>query len=170
MSDEKIVGFRVPKEDESRLKKDLYYRDITKKEWLAKQLTINENIAELSNKKNERWLRVPASEYEHFHGMDPGHHNIIYDRIYQHCFDEGVSITFDNLMQDVNLFFKMNDIQITRFDDNDIEIIHIDHDIGKHYSKFLKNMILKMIKSTSEYTLSNVEVHDTKLTIKILKK
>ena len=169
MSDEKIVGFRVPKEDENRLKRDLFYQNISKKEWLGTQLTIRESIEKLSVVNNERWLRVPASEYEHFHGTDPVHHDLIYQRIFEHCLAKGLPITFDNLLHDVKSFFKMNDIQFTRFDDDCIEIIHIDHDIGIHYSNFLGDMISKMVICTNEYSLSNVDVHDTKLTIKISK-
>ena len=170
MSDEKIIGFRMPKKDESRLKRDLYYQNISKKEWLGTQLTIRESIEDLSVVNNERWLRVPASEYEQLHGTDPVHHDFIYARIFEHCLSESIPITFDNLMNDVMSFCKMNEIQITRFDDEGREIIHIKHNIGKNYSQFLGNMISKMVICTNEYSLSNVDVHDTNLTIKISKK
>jgi hypothetical protein len=169
MSDEKIIGFRMPVKEEAKLKKDLYYQNIKKKEWLIKQLTICDSIIDLSIEKNEKWFRVPASEYEQLHGNIIDHHECTYQRILQHCINEKIPITFDNLLIDVKKFFKLNDINITRFNDASLEIIHIEHNTGPHYSNFLSQLITKMITETIEYRFVSSEVHDKTLTIKIQK-
>ena len=77
MSDDKVVGFRVPKNDEKRLKRDLLRQESTRKEWLDKYLTISEGMDELSVKQNEKWLRVPALEYEALIKNSPNHYELV---------------------------------------------------------------------------------------------
>jgi hypothetical protein len=169
MSDDKVVGFRVPKNDEKRLKMDLARQELKRKEWLDKYLTISEGMDELSVKQNEKWLRVPALEYESLLVNSPHHYNIIYQRILQHVISDGNTITFDNLFREIRIFMKMNQMDFVRFDDDGLETIHMEHGVGINYSNFCINIITKMIDNTTQYKLHHYDVKEFSLTIKIEK-
>jgi len=169
MSDDKVVGFRVPKNDEKRLKRDLLRQESTRKEWLDKYLTISEGMEELSVKQNEKWLRVPALEYEALIKNSPNHYEVIYQRILQHVISDGSVINFDNLFREIKIFMKMNQMDFVRFDDDGLETIHMEHGVGIKYSNFCINLIKKMIDNTTQYKLHHYDVKEFSLTIKIKK-
>ena len=169
MSDDKVVGFRVPKNDEKRLKMDLVRQEATRKEWLDKILTISEGMDELSVKQNEKWLRVPALEYEALIKNSPNHYDVIYQRILQHVISDGSVINFDNLFREIKIFMKMNQMDFVRFDDGGLETIHMEHGVGIKYSNFCINLITKMIDNTTQYKLHHYDVKEFSLTIKIEK-
>ena len=169
MSDDKVVGFRVPKNDEKRLKRDLLRQESTRKEWLDKYITISEGMDELSVKQNEKWLRVPALEYEALIKNSPNHYEVIFQWILQHVISDGSVINFDNLFREIKIFMKMNQMDFVRFNDDGLETIHMEHGVGIKYSNFCINLITKMIDNTTQYKLHHYDVKEFSLTIKIEK-
>ena len=169
MSDDKVVGFRVPKNDEKRLKRDLLRQESTRKEWLDKYLTISEGMDKLSVKQNEKWVRVPALEYEALITNSPNHYDVIYQRILQHVISNSSAVTFDNLFKEIKIFMELNQMELVRFDDDGLETIHMNHGIGNNYSTFGVNLITKMIDNTTQYKLHHYDVKEFSLTIKIEK-
>jgi len=167
MTNEKIIGFRIRKDDEVRLKKDLHRLEVTRKEWLNKNLTISESINELSVKQNEKWISIPASEYEALIINSPEHGHIIYQRILQHCMSQGIEISFENLFQEIKIFMKMNDMELKKIENNDVKILQMTHGIGINYSKFCSTMLKDMIEKTNEFVILEETIEELELEIKL---
>jgi len=164
---EKVIGFRIPENDEKRLKKDLHRQETTRKEWLDKYLTISESIHELSVKQNEKWIRVPASEYEALIKNSPEHGHVIYQRIFQHCMSQGIEITFENLFQEIKVFMKMNDMELKKTENKDVKTLQMNHGIGINYSKFCLTMLKDMIEKTNEFVIIEETLEEFGLEIKL---
>ena len=165
---EKVIGFRIQEKDEARLKKDLHRQETTRKEWLNNNLIISESVHELSIKENEKWIRLPASEYDTLISNSLNHEEYIFRRILQHCTSQGIEITFENLFNEIKLFMKMNSMVLKKEDIEGINTIGITHNIGVNYSKFCFEMIKKMVKHTKQYSIFESNVQKYWLEIKLL--
>ena len=166
---EKIIGFRIHEEDEVRLKKDLHRHEATRKEWLTKNLLISESVHQLSIKENEKWIRVPAGEYETLISSSPDHGEYIFRRILQHCISQEIEITFENLFNEIRLFMKMNGMELKKEEDEVMNILHMTHNIGINYSKFCLDMLNKVVKHTKEFSMVESNIHESWLEIKLKK-
>ena len=169
--DEKIVGFRSLASNHIRLNEHVEKKKITKRKWFESSLEQSENQRMLENKEDERWVRIPASEYNQLM-LEPQLHAVfICDRIIEHVRAQGKEISFDNLFFETQTWQKMNNCNIVRYDDDDDEeVIHSDHGMGKNISEFIAGLINDMIFKTEEYYLLSQVITTNNLTLKIKRK
>ena len=169
MSNEKIEGFRVSDEVSKKLKQDLLRTEKTKKEWLADKIDQLENLNKVKNKSDEKWTMVPNSELEHLHSGYPDHFLFIHQRILEHCLQQNLEITFDNLLMDCMYFYNFNDMKYLRYQDEDLEVLVIEHNVGISYSHFTSKLICYFLEYTTQYDLVSTQPSENKVIIKFQK-
>jgi hypothetical protein len=166
---DKVEGFKVSDHVSKKLRTELYRTEKTKKDWLTEKVDALDNLRKVRNEVNERWVTIPASELDDLHATAPKHYNFIYQRILEHCLQQKLEVTFDNLILDIIWFCNYNDMNHIRFQDGELEVLHIEHETGLDYSKFISKVICKMINVTHQYDLKNTQVNKNSITIKFQK-
>ena len=169
MSDEKIEGFRVSDEVSKKLKKDLFRTGKSKKDWLSDRVDDLQFLDKTRNKPNEKWTLVPNSELEHLHSGYPDHFEFIHQRILEHCLQQNLEITFDNLLTDCTNFYNFNNMKYVRYQDENLEVLVIEHSVGISYSKFTSKLIKKFLSITNEYKFVSSQPGENKIIIKFSK-
>ena len=170
MTDDKIISFRTDAKHQKKLK-DMVFRDEKNhKEWIEENITTAEAQSLLSNKANEIWVRIPASEYSQLLlSQWKEHAHFICDRIQQHVKVKGKELTFDNLFFETLVFHNMNKVKLVRFVDGELEIIHVDYHFGDGFTNFESELIAEMVRRSGDYELISSVNDKEKLTIKIKK-
>jgi len=164
---DKIIGFRADVSTDKRLDKYIFDHNITKKDWLENNLKKDENQALLENKIGEKWIKIPASEYNYLI-VDPAKHSgFICDRIVAHVGSQGKELTFDNLWFETQTFQKLNDIEVTRINEGKSEVIFCQHDMGMNTSIFLCYLALDMVNITPNYQFESKMITEKTFMIKI---
>ena len=170
MSDhDKVEGFRVSGEVSKKLKQDLFRTDKTKKEWLADRVEELQFLDKTRNKPNEKWTLVPNSELEHLHSGYPDHFEFIHQRILEHCLQQNLEITFDNLLTDCTNFYNFNNMKYLRYTDDGLVVLVIEHDVGISYSEFTIKLLRKFLDVTNDYNFISSQTHENKIIIKFQK-
>ena len=167
---DKVEGFRVSDEVSKKLKQDLFRTDKTKKEWLENRVEQLENLHKVKNKPDEKWTMVPNSELEHLHSGYPDHFEFIHQRILEHCLQQKLEITFDNLLLDCIYFYNYNNMKYLRYTDEELEVLVIEHNVGISYSKFTTKLLTKFLNVTNDYKFISSQTHENKNIIKYKKK
>ena len=170
MSDDKITGFKITDEMSKNLKKEIFRSGKTKKNWLADRVEDLQFLDKTRNKPNEKWTLVPNSELEHLHSGYPDHFEFIHQRILEHCLQQNLEITFDNLLTDCTNFYNFNNMKYVRYTDDDIEVLVIEHDVGQSYSNFTSKLLCKFLDVTTQYDLVSTQPSENKIIIKFQKK
>ena len=166
---DKVEGFRVSDEVSKKLKQDLFRTDKTKKEWLENRVEQLENLHKVKNKPDEKWTMVPNSELEHLHSGYPDHFEFIHQRILEHCLQQKLEITFDNLLLDCIYFYNYNNMKYLRYNDDDLEVLVIEHNVGMSYSEFTNKLLCKFLDVTDQYDLVSTQTSENKFIIKFQK-
>ena len=169
MNEDKVEGFRVSGEVSKKLKQDLFRTDKTKKEWLENRVEQLENLHKVKNKPDEKWTMVPNSELEHLHSGYPDHFEFIHQRILEHCLQQKLEITFDNLLLDCIYFYNYNIMKYNRYTDDGLIVLEIEHDVGLSYSEFTNKLIKKFIKKTKQYSLKTSHIGENIIIFKLKK-
>ena len=167
---DKIISFRTDTEHQKKLK-DIVYRDeLNHKEWIEDSITTSEAQSILSNTVNESWVRIPASEYSKLLlSQWKEHACFICDRIQEHVKVKKEDLTFDNLFFETMIFHNMNKVKMVRFEDGDLETIHVKHNFGDGYANFETELICQMVIRSKDYELVSKVKDGDKLTVKIKK-
>jgi len=170
-NDEKIVGFRSLASNHVRLNEHVEKKKITKRKWFETNLEQSEIQGMLETDDEERWVKIPASEYNHLLSDPELNAVFICNRIVDHVESQGKVVNFDNLFFETQTWHKMNNCNIVRYDDEEEEeVIHSDHRMGKNTSKFLAELIINMIIKTNEHDLLSQVITSNNFTLKISKK
>ena len=154
---DKVEGFKATEKVRNELRKDLFRTGKTKKDWLADSVDKLDNLHKVRNKPDEKWVAIPASELEHLHSGYPEHYHFIYDRILEHCVQQNLEITFDNLLLDCIYFYNYNIMKYDRYTDDGLIVLEIEHDVGISYSEFTNKYD---IEKDIGYTPQQVEAMD----------
>ena len=167
---DKIISFRTDEEHQKKLKEIVYRDELNHKEWIEDNITTSEAQSILSNKANEIWIRIPASEYSQLLlSQWKEHAQFICDRIQEHSKVKGKELTFDNLFFETMVFHNMNKVKLVRFEDGDLETIHIKHNFGQGFANFETELIYQMVERSKDYELVSKVKDGDKLTVKIKK-
>ena len=118
---DKVEGFKIEDKVGKKLKKEIFQSGKTKKDWLTSQVDGLDNLRKVRNEPDERWVAIPASELDDLHSNYPTHYNFIYDRILEHCLQQNLEVTFDNLLLDCLYFFNYNNMEYFRNKDGKLE-------------------------------------------------
>ena len=164
---DKIIGFRDDVSINKILDKHTFDHNITKKDWLKNNLEKDENQALLENKQDEKWVKIPASEYNHLIVNPEKHSGFACDRIVAHVGSQGKELTFDNLWFEIQTFQKLNDIECTRIKEGKSEVIFCKHDMGMNTSLFLCYLVLDMVNITPNYQFESKMITEKTFMIKI---
>ena len=163
----KIIGFRSDVTTEKKLDKLTFDYNITKKDWLENNLEKCEDQALLENKIGEKWIKIPASEYDHLI-VDPEiHSGFVCDRIVTHIGSQGKELTFDNLWFEFQTFQKLNDIECTKIKEGKSDVIFCNHNMGMNTSLFLCYLVLDMVNITPNYQFESKMITEKTFMIKI---
>ena len=167
---DKIISFRTDEEHHKKLNEVVYDKNMAKKEWIEESIAQADAENILSLNENEKWVKIPTKEYSRLlESQWLSHAKYICDRIEDHIKSKNIQVNFDNLFFETNLFHNMNKIKMVRFEDGDLEIIHLIHDFGEGFGKFETQLIIEMLTRTSDYKLISKESDEEKLTLKIKK-
>ena len=166
---DKVEGFKATEKVRNELRKDLFRTGKTKKDWLADSVDKLDNLHKVRNKPDEKWVAIPASELEHLHSGYPEHYHFIYDRILEHCVQQNLEITFDNLLLDCIYFYNYNNMKYLRYNDDDLEVLVIEHNVGMSYSEFTNKLLCKFLDVTDQYDLVSTQTSENKFIIKFQK-
>jgi len=167
---DKVISFRTDDAHQKKLNNVVYHKHLNKKEWIEDSITTSEAETLLSLNKQEKWVKIPVSEYSHLLDTQwEDHAKYICDRIEEHVKSNNNGISFDSLFFDTKVFHTMNRIKMVRFDDDDFEIIHIVHGFGAGYGKFESQLIVEMLERTTQFELISKKIDKEKITIKIKK-
>ena len=166
---DKVEGFKATEKVRNELRKDLFRTGKTKKDWLADSVDKLDNLHKVRNKPDEKWVAIPASELEHLHSGYPEHYHFIYDRILEHCVQQNLEITFDNLLLDCIYFYNYNIMKYNRYTDDGLIVLEIEHDVGLSYSEFTNKLIKKFIKKTKQYSLKTSHIGESTIIFKLKK-
>jgi len=167
---DKVISFRTDDAHQKKLNNVVYHKHLNKKEWIEDSITTSEAETLLSLNKQEKWVKIPVSEYSHLLDTQwEDHAKYICDRIEEHVKSKEGDISFDSLFFDTKVFHTMNRIKMVRFDDDDFEIIHIVHGFGAGYGKFESQLIVEMLERTTQFELISKKIDKEKITIKIKK-
>jgi len=164
---DKIIGSRANVITEKILGKHTFNYNITKKDWLENNLEKGENQTLIENKKGEKWIKIPASEYNYLIDDPEKHSGFICDRIVAHVRSQGKELTFDNLWFETQTFQKLNDMEVTRFNEGKSEVIFCKHDMGMNTSLFLCYLALDMVNLTPNYQFESKTITEKTFMIKI---
>ena len=168
MSD-KVEGFRVSDEMSKELKKHLFQTGQTKKEFLSEKVDAERFLEKTRNKIGEKWTLVPNSELEHLHSGYPDHFDFIHQRILEHCMQQNLEVTFDNLLLDCLYFYNFNNMRHFRYQDEFLEILVVEHDVGISYSNFTDKLLKKFLDITTQYNFVSSVPSESKLIFKFQK-
>ena len=168
MSD-KVEGFRVSDEMSKELKKQLFQTGQTKKDFLSEKVDAEKFLEKTRNKAGEKWTLVPNSELEHLHSGYPDHFDFIHQRILEHCIQQDLEITFDNLLLDCLYFYNFNNMKYFRYQDEDIEVLVIEHNVGISYSNFTEKLLKKFLAITTQYNFVSSQPSESKIIFKFQK-
>jgi hypothetical protein len=167
---DKVISFRTDEAHHKKLNSVVYHKNLNKKKWLEDVITTSDAETLLSLNKQEKWVKIPASEYSQLLDTQwKKHAKYICDRIEEHVKSKGTDVTFDTLFFETKVFHAMNGIKILRFDDGEYEIIQVTNGIGKGWIKFETQLIVEMLERTTQYYLISKRFDDEKITIKIKK-
>ena len=168
--DEKIVGFRSLASNQVRLNEHVEKKKITKRKWFENNLEQTEIQRMLEKDNTERWVRIPASFFDHLLSNPDLNAVFICDRVIAHIESLGKKINFDNLYLEAQMWHKMSNCNIVRYKDGDEEVIHSEHGMGKNVSEFLAVLINNMIFKTDDYDLLSQVITTDNFTLKIKRK
>ena len=163
----KIIGFRADTITNNRLDKHTFDHNITKNDWLENNLKKDESQALLENNLDEKWVKIPASEYDHLIVNPKKHSKFICDRIVAHVESQGKELTFDNLWFETQTFQKLNDIEFTRINEGKSEVIFCKHDMGMNTSRFMCYLALDMVNITPNYKTESKMITEKTFRVKI---
>ena len=166
---DKVEGFKIEDKVGKKLKKEIFQSGKTKKDWLTSQVDGLDNLRKVRNEPDERWVAIPARELDDLHSNYPTHYNFIYDRILEHCLQQNLEVTFDNLLLDCLYFFNYNIMEYFRNKDGKFEVLIINHGVGISYSKFLDKLIRKFLNKTKQYDFESSHVSENTISLKLKK-
>jgi hypothetical protein len=169
----KVIGIKA--EDETFDK----FEKITKKsnkDWLEKKInkdTEKEKIAFPSNEKNEieKFITIPVSEYEFLINNTGSlkHATQIFERVIKYSETVNQEKNFSSVFDQLEAFWKMNNMRLTKRKDGSEWIIDCQHGIGRAFSRFFFHLVNKICMWSDEYELYDKKVLDDSLILFIKK-
>lgn len=154
MSNNKIIGIRTNPTIAKKLNEEIYKNNLTKEKWLDKNLKLSEGKSKLSFHDKEGWVTIPTAEYNSLLTFTYREHAaVIFNRIKEHIVQRGRLVTFDNMLEQIEIFADVNNFKNSkRIEDGDL-IYDTEHNIGICYSNFLSVIIRMIAENTNTYDL-----------------
>ena len=138
------------------------------KDWLEDKVredTEREKIAFHGDDKPEKFITIPASEYEFLTGKAGAmvHATYIFERIVKRAKENGLKIEFDSLFVQLESFWSMNGLLLRKRKDGSEWVIDCQHDIGKSFGRFFYHMMKKICNQTGRYDLYDKKILEDSL-------
>ena len=164
----KIEGFVSDDETSKKLKNILSKTNENKKDWLKHRIEKRDRVNQLSFDSTELWVLIPSSEYNEAIKLRAKPHGLfIFERIKSHLININAELNFKNFWHETHTFHKLNDLDMVMFTDEDKEVIHNCHNIGKGFSMFMYWLLKYICDFTDEYTITHKVITKINLTLKL---